>query len=545
MKRDIGVIIIPLLKQLQPEYVNDAYAASLEQAFNRLRDMYSDLDKNAQIVANSFVTNANSVNRERFYSAMNQAVGVELQSVIANEQLEDILVAKTRENVNLIKTIPEEYFKKIETIVYNGTTQGNAANSMIKQIQNVNRASANRAKLIARDQTAKLNSAMNQQRAQNLGVEEYIWRTAGDERVRHSHASKNGKVFRWDNPPKDTGHPGQDIQCFTGEVKVGSFGNISKLFRRRYSGELTFFVTESEKLVRSTPNHLHLTGRGWIAAKDIKVGDYIFDTEGHSFNGVETNSKNVISFEDLFDTINMFVLSIPYWGSEIQFHGDGTINQHVDIINLESELLDTVEPSIRKQLEKFIFSWTESTLCDLVGISDFNLMVDRIFSSSSSFVSFSSELFSIFNSSILHPIEHDFTSGPYFYTAGDNNIPNSSSFRSGDFRDIIDSISRYIPIDNQFSIELLRIVSRTIMSWYSISGFSKFSAEDIRVDFERFRCFFEEKSGTDKFFSRVEEIGSVNYSGHVYNLENKVNYYLASGIVTHNCRCVAQPIIKL
>lgn len=545
MKRDVGTIIVPILKQLQPEYINDAYAATLEQAFNRLRDMYVDLDRNAQIVANSFVNNANTVNKNRFYSAMNEAVGVDLQSVITNEQLEDILVAKTRENVSLIKSIPEEYFKKIETAVFNGTTQGNSAGSMIKQIQNINRVSTNRAKLIARDQTAKLNSAMNQQRAQNLGVEEYIWRTAGDERVRESHRSKNGRVFRWDSPPKDTGHPGQDIQCFTGEVKVGSFGNVSKLFRRRYRGELPFFVTESKKLIRSTPNHLHLTGRGWVACKDIKVGDYIFDTMGHSFNGIETNSKNVISFENLFNTINMFILSVPNRGSEIQFHGDGIINQDVDIINLESELLDAIEPSVRKELEEFIFSWTESTLCDLVGLSDFDLMVDRIFSSSSSFVSFSSELLSIFDRSILHPIKHNFTPASYLDPVPNKSVSNSSSFSSGDLRDIVDSVSSYISIDDHFFVELLRIVSRTIMSWYSISGFSEFSAEDIGINIESFCSFFQKKSGIDKFFSRVEEVGSVNYSGHVYNLENKVNYYLADGIVTHNCRCVAQPIIKL
>ena len=84
---------------------------------------------------------------------------------------------------------------------------------MIKQIQKIGRNTTKRAKLIARDQSSKLNSALNQQRQQNFGVEEYVWRTSGDERVRDNHRSKNGKTFRWDDPPKDTGHPGQDVQC--------------------------------------------------------------------------------------------------------------------------------------------------------------------------------------------------------------------------------------------------------------------------------------------------------------------------------------------
>lgn len=213
LRKDVNTQIIPLLRQLQSEYINDAYARTLEGAFNRLRKSYSDINENAQIIANSFVTNSNQVNKQRFYSSMEDAVGINLQSVMQNEGMEDVLVATTRNNVALIRSIPEEYFKKIETIVFTGTTQGNTAGSMIKQIMATGKSTTKRAKVIARDQSSKLNSALTQQRSQNLGVEEYIWRTAGDERVRDSHRTKNGKIFRWDNPPKDTGHPGQDIQC--------------------------------------------------------------------------------------------------------------------------------------------------------------------------------------------------------------------------------------------------------------------------------------------------------------------------------------------
>lgn len=213
LKADVNNQIIPVLRRLQPEYVNDAYARTLEEAFDNLRKAYIDINTNAKIVSSSFVDDTNRVNKKRFYSAMEDAVGVNIESIIQDEGLEDILVATTRENVALIRSIPEEYFKKIETLVFTGTTQGTRAGSMIAQIQKIGKTTTKRAKLIARDQSSKLNSALNQQRQQNLDVEEYIWRTSGDERVRHNHRSKNGKKFRWDSPPKDTGHPGQDIQC--------------------------------------------------------------------------------------------------------------------------------------------------------------------------------------------------------------------------------------------------------------------------------------------------------------------------------------------
>ncbi|MFO0389456.1 MAG: phage minor head protein [Alphaproteobacteria bacterium] len=43
-----------------------------------------------------------------------------------------------------------------------------------------------------------------EQRAQ--GFTQYIWRTAGDDKVRPSHATNDGQVFSWDDPPP-TGHP--------------------------------------------------------------------------------------------------------------------------------------------------------------------------------------------------------------------------------------------------------------------------------------------------------------------------------------------------
>jgi len=40
----------------------------------------------------------------------------------------------------------------------------------------------------------------------------YIWRTRKDNKVRSSHASRDGKIFEWDKPPPG-GHPGEDYGC--------------------------------------------------------------------------------------------------------------------------------------------------------------------------------------------------------------------------------------------------------------------------------------------------------------------------------------------
>jgi SPP1 gp7 family putative phage head morphogenesis protein len=79
--------------------------------------------------------------------------------------------------------------------------------------------SDSRAELIARDQTLKLNGQLNRHRQLNAGIEEYIWDTSGDERVRESHARLDGQKFSWHTPPS-VGHPGQDFQCRCSAIPV-------------------------------------------------------------------------------------------------------------------------------------------------------------------------------------------------------------------------------------------------------------------------------------------------------------------------------------
>lgn len=121
------------------------------------------------------------------------------------------------ENVELIKTIPEDTLDKMKDIVLQGYQDGMTTTEMAKRIQLTYGISKRRAKFIATDQTAKLNGEI--QRAQQLdaGITEYKWSTCGDERVRASHRALNGKIFSWNDAPLNSDgrkcHPGQDYRC--------------------------------------------------------------------------------------------------------------------------------------------------------------------------------------------------------------------------------------------------------------------------------------------------------------------------------------------
>ena len=133
---------------------------------------------------------------------------------ISNESfLQPQIESFVERNAALIKDIPEASLKRIEIKLRTGVERGLSSKKLADMVQDELKISKNRAKLIARDQTSKFMGKLTELRQTELGVEEYVWSTAGDERVRPSHASKNGKVFKWDKPPADTGHPGQDVHC--------------------------------------------------------------------------------------------------------------------------------------------------------------------------------------------------------------------------------------------------------------------------------------------------------------------------------------------
>jgi SPP1 gp7 family putative phage head morphogenesis protein len=120
-------------------------------------------------------------------------------------------------NTELIVKMKDDMLAKVQGDVMRGFAQGVRHEEIAKDLEGyidpLNGTVRSRARLIARDQVNKLNGQLTELRQNELGISRYTWRTMGDERVRETHAAKDGKVFSWDDPPADTGNPGEEIQC--------------------------------------------------------------------------------------------------------------------------------------------------------------------------------------------------------------------------------------------------------------------------------------------------------------------------------------------
>ena len=138
----------------------------------------------------------------------------------------DEYVAK---NVSLITSVKNDYLNDVEKAIRESYLQNGRAENLATIIHERTNVSKSRARLIARDQTAKINAELDQARMQALGVKLYIWQTSKDERVRHTHANMQGVLCRFDDDTvysKDGGKtwikreadkpkckPGVEIQC--------------------------------------------------------------------------------------------------------------------------------------------------------------------------------------------------------------------------------------------------------------------------------------------------------------------------------------------
>jgi SPP1 gp7 family putative phage head morphogenesis protein len=129
---------------------------------------------------------------------MGRALRRELKSAPTGALLQQLM----DESVDLITTLPLTAAQQVHEIVLANLTVGVRASALIPQIIDLGSQSEVAARRIARTETARCAASLTQARAEYVGSEGYIWRTAGDSDVRESHKEMEGKYVRWDTVPK-------------------------------------------------------------------------------------------------------------------------------------------------------------------------------------------------------------------------------------------------------------------------------------------------------------------------------------------------------
>lgn len=134
--------------------------------------------------------------------------------------------SKIKENVYLIKRIPEEYLDSVKDSVRDSIKKGNGLDDLTEVMEERYGEAKRHARNVALDQTRKAYTAINTERMKANGVNKFEWvHTGGSQEPRKYHLDTvsegglNGGVFDINNPPiidKKTGRrglPGDDYYC--------------------------------------------------------------------------------------------------------------------------------------------------------------------------------------------------------------------------------------------------------------------------------------------------------------------------------------------
>lgn len=184
----------------------------------------------------------------------------------------------------MIKSIPTQYLDKVELAVTQAIVKGDLSSELTKKIMEIGQSTENRAKLVARDQASKFNAALTQARHEDLGITHYRWSTSGDERVRESHIENDGKIFAYDDPPEETGHPGHDINCRCVAIPVLDKAEIEKAgqLAEEKDAEIAFYpdvyqfhIEElNEPLMKAEIEKYHLSMPEIVAIREYSANGF-------------------------------------------------------------------------------------------------------------------------------------------------------------------------------------------------------------------------------------------------------------------------------
>ncbi len=309
--------------------------------------------------------------------------------------------------------------------------------------------------------------------------------------VRDSWAHKAGLVRKGKAGYVDESTtPGQEPFCFPGDSRIPFADGVEKAYRRWFSGDLTTLVTASGKTLRATPNHPILTSKGWVAIGALNEGDDVIEVRDQSGYVLKNHKDQAIPLiSEIFGSLDKLGgRHSTRQGQLQQFHGDGAEGD-IDIVDAAWPLrFDFMTKGLHRGDEggqEFLFPVPGDLASRIRAVGLFLQGCLRAFAGG---MGGAGELAPALFAFARHANPVCFGASPEF---------DSKILRQG-------------------------------------------SASDFQSSGEAQEAFpFEVRS------TRIVSVERRQWAGHVYNLQTASGWYVADGIIAHNCRCYYVYIFNL
>lgn len=393
--------------------------------------------------------------------------------------------------------------------------------------------------------------------------------------------------------------PPLHFSCFPADTRVLSRRSVTGASKRWFDGEVVVIKTAAGRELTCTPNHPIMTDSGWVAAGALNVGGNVVCDGGSEWEGLANgNGENAPAL--IHDVTESFfasrkVSAMPVEVSAEDFHGDG-VGSKVAVIWSDSLLRHKIDAPCYKHFRQSLF--INGSSAGLVGFTRGRALAQRFetwLSPLHDTISALGHLLPFFGGSAPHPRKLLGTSVAQINAVRLQNDPANSNWdamklgnsRNADalhigFDDVclatacggqgtVDGGFTLTPqsmaVGNEDSVHSL--VVETQASGDSVAGLPfdvgvndalvGRSLLDVPAKNDATGLEFGSDSrpgalelGSD-FFARppaqilldnIVNIDVRSFTGHVYNLETSGGWYVAQGIVVHNCRCILSPIPK-
>jgi hypothetical protein len=286
------------------------------------------------------------------------------------------------------------------------------------------------------------------------------------------------------------GHPPVHKGCLPGHANVLSRSGITASSQRRYDGDLVVIRTASGKELSCTPNHPILTYLGWVAAEALDVGDNVVGSRAADWNvtPVGDGQDAPAMIHEVAETLGgaSEVVTVEVVGAAEDFHGDGTDGE-VTVVRTHRHLLPVLDAT-------FIEKGGEHPLrvgdADLVGLSGLGSATEGV---------------EAVGPATLRAVR-----------GGGLGLSLGGGHRGGAHSAGLAPVSDRNP----------GLAQAAINNWPT---YAEVASEG------------ENGPAGEVFLDEVISVERVAFHGDVFNLETEAGYYVAEGIVTHNCDCILMP----
>ena len=314
--------------------------------------------------------------------------------------------------------------------------------------------------------------------------------------------------------------------------------------QRFHVGEMVTIQTASGVELSFTPNHPILTPGGWVAGGLLQEGGYVVRSLGQeqAVSGIYVHDEDVPTpIEEVCESLG--VVSLPVPSSAENFHGDGE-GSEVYVVRTDGLLGDRGYAAVTKPRPELAFCRAHAGLATLTGDGNLGPVLVGLAPTPGGGLGHADPSQLLFAG---HTVGHQaVSSAGVTQDCGGGPQPSndSSAAHSERRRETVGRLASVVPPGQNDIVQAQPLSSGgTGLGGAEADGLApraemipggqcvpEPSPADVVVRGGLLQGLTGEVS-----LDRIMKLTVSRFAGHVYNLQTRVGWYIANGIVTHNC----------